>query len=318
VGYLLLLPAAASAVVTVFFWALARPRVVRLRLESRNGAGREGFRAAPVGLLGLLSQATARARAALPKTQAGKAVLKVAAAAIAVAGYVGLDHLATKAGWPNLLPYLLLLLIALLFGVPPFLAGTVEEGSEREHRGVPRGKPPTPYAGEATIPAKVYEGDSHEVFVRLEPSAFLLPHEFDEGARPGEAKVPLLLKVPLPKGREAYLEAELLAAGVEVRGDMKQQQPLSQSVLTYRWNCYFKDSGRLTVTLVFRVATPTRCKEVASFRHEVLVAKLDHMTKRQVWLVAVAAGLVTFVSTVLTILDRLHLLGGGTKLPGTP
>jgi hypothetical protein len=282
-------------------------------MEIHSRAGRRTISAVPTGLLVWFSQAGDEARYWLFESPGARVVIIVAVAAIGLAGYFGFNFLAKTAGWPDFSGVFVLLLLALL---AVWLIYSFSSSWDRGGGLVMGALPVIRYAGEATLPAKVYEGDSREVSLSLIPSAFLLPDEHDEGALAGQGKVRLALDVPLPEYGGGYLETELLAAAVKVDGDKKQRQPLTRGALVYRWSCFFDNSGRHALTLVFRVGTPARSKEIATFRHEVLVAKLDHMTKRQVWLISVAAGLVTFVSTVLTILDKLHLLGGGPKPPG--
>jgi hypothetical protein len=61
------------------------------------------------------------------------------------------------------------------------------------------------------------------------------------------------LKVPPGNNLDQFLEAELLAAGLTAAGERKQRSALTLGKLSYRWNCYFPNSGHHTIALVFRL-----------------------------------------------------------------
>lgn len=58
--------------------------------------------------------------------------------------------------------------------------------------------------------------------------------------------------VPGSKNKSNYLEIELQAAGMSIRGDYKQRQSLNSLTLSYRWNANFSKAGTHVVNVLFR------------------------------------------------------------------
>ncbi len=163
------------------------------------------------------------------------------------------------------------------------------------------------YVGEAALPMKVYVGDSHSISINLKPT-FGIPQTGAEPLRIQDTKSGKLVTVQILRdgSLQQFLEIELLAAGLEVGGEKKQRQTLTSQTLSYRWNCYFPNSGNHTLSLILRLVSPSGTIELGAIQHSIKVVKLDHLTQRQVWLIASLAGI---VSGGLAIAEVLHQLG---------
>jgi len=163
------------------------------------------------------------------------------------------------------------------------------------------------YVGEAALPMKVYVGDSHSISINLEPIFGIL----QTGAEPlhiqdTKSGKSVAVQILRDGSLQQFLEIELLAAGLEVGGEKKQRQTLTSQTLSYRWNCYFPNSGNHTLSLILRLVSPSGTIELGAIQHSIKVVKLDHLTQRQVWLIASLAGI---VSGGLAIAEVLHQLG---------
>lgn len=163
------------------------------------------------------------------------------------------------------------------------------------------------YAGEAALPMKVYVGDSHSISINLESTSGILQTGAEQ-LRIQDTKSGKLVAVQILRDSslQQFLEIELLAAGLEVSGEKKQRQTLTSQTLSYRWNCYFPNSGNHTLSLILRLVSPSDTIELGAMQHSIKVVKLDHLTQRQVWLIASLAGI---VSGGLVIAELLHQLG---------
>jgi hypothetical protein len=163
------------------------------------------------------------------------------------------------------------------------------------------------YAGEAVLPRKVYAGDSHSISINLNPAFWIPPTGTEplriQDTRSGKSIVVQILR---DGSLEQFLEIELLAAGLTVDGGKKQRQPLTSQPLPYCWNCYFPNSGNHRLSLILRLVSSSGTIELGVIPHSIKVVKLDHLTQRQVWIMASLAGI---VSGGLAIAEVLHQLG---------
>lgn len=163
------------------------------------------------------------------------------------------------------------------------------------------------YVGEAALPMKVYVGDSHSISINLKPTFGTL----QTGAKPFRTQdtksgKSVAVQILRDGSLQQFLEIELLAAGLEVGGEKKQRQTLTSQTLSYRWNCYFPNSGNHTLSLILRLVSPSGTIELGAIQHSIKVVKLDHLTQRQVGLIASLAGI---VSGGIAIAEVLHQLG---------
>ena len=163
------------------------------------------------------------------------------------------------------------------------------------------------YDGNGRFPKKVYEGDSRNVTISLRPS-FYLPKRDGEplivhDTREGKS---ITLQFLRGTGDKEYLEIELLTAGFSTEGEKKQRRLLNSNALEYQWNCYFPNSGNHALGLAIRLISPPNELQIGFIEHSVRVAKLDHLTKRQVWILASLTGIIT---GGLAIAETLHGFG---------
>ncbi len=164
------------------------------------------------------------------------------------------------------------------------------------------------YVGQAMLPKKVYEEDSHNITVNLKPS-FNMPSKDHNKfcVRDNKSGKSFVIQIVKNSRLKQFIEIELLAAGFEIDGEKKQQQSFSMKTLSYCWNCYFPNSGNHTLSLIIRLLSPSKAIEVGAIQHSIKVAKLDNLTKRQVWLIASLAGLVSGGLTIAEVFRRLGL-----------
>ena len=165
------------------------------------------------------------------------------------------------------------------------------------------------YNGWAHIPLKVYEGDSYNITIDLRPSV-RRTSESVSSIRFQRMKdrddVSLNLNILRHSGQQEFLELEILAAGFTVGGDKKQKQILTADSLRYQWNCFFENSGCHTFAVAFRVISGSDILEIGRVEQSIRVVKIDHLTQRQVWVLATVAGI---VSGGLAILEVMRTLG---------
>lgn len=165
---------------------------------------------------------------------------------------------------------------------------------------------PVCYVGEAGLPRKVYEGDSHSISIGLKPSSRAVTTDAQPlDIQDARGDTSIWLRIHRDSRLRQFLEIELLAAGLEIDGERRLRQDLSLPSLSYHWSCYFPNSGNHTLTLILRLVRPSATIELGTIEHKVRVVKLDHLTKRQVWLLAALAGIVSGGLAVAEALSRL-------------
>lgn len=162
------------------------------------------------------------------------------------------------------------------------------------------------YYGLANIPLKVYQGDSYNITLNLHPSirAAINSEGKIRANRQGDDKLNITLSVS--GTAKQHLEVEMVAAGFTVAGELKQKQSLLSDTLNYQWNCFFEKSGTHSFALVFRVVeNPDFISHVGRIEQTIKVAQVDHLTQRQVWVLATIAGVLSGVLTLAEILKNL-------------
>jgi len=162
--------------------------------------------------------------------------------------------------------------------------------------------------GRANLPHKVYEGDSKNIKIDLQPLEKIFPtHPPPLQVKESDDGLSLTLTLPSPTGPNAQIEFELIAAGFEIGGETKQRQVLASNMLRYQWNCYFPNSGSHDFTLVARLINSRRAVEIGRLERAIRVVKLDHLTQRQVWTLATLAGIVSGGLAIAKILKELRV-----------
>jgi hypothetical protein len=164
------------------------------------------------------------------------------------------------------------------------------------------------------LPKQVYTDDSKNVSVELNQGPFLDEVTSSKILSVGdtESGKPITLQIQQDYDGDQFIEIELLAAGVIISGEVKQRQKITVPTLYYRWNCCFKTSGHHEMFLIFRLVNPSDIIELGVVEHRVRVTKLDHMTQRQVWLIA---SILTIISGIFGVIQVVSKLGMGGKLP---
>jgi len=163
------------------------------------------------------------------------------------------------------------------------------------------------FHGNALIPQKVYESDSKNIKIDLHPTDDVKqPEQSPLQFRVSDDGLSLTLNIPAKINSEAQLEFELIGAGFEIGGEKKQRQSLAGQHLHYQWSCYFPNSGSHAFIIVARLINTRETTELGRLERTITVAQLDHLTKRQVLILATLAGV---VSGGLAIFEVLHNLG---------
>ena len=178
-------------------------------------------------------------------------------------------------------------------------------GAEDEHTDSPRRI--LAYYGLISLPEKVYENDSQNISIDLRP-AFDIQSLAGEHLRIRNVRIgkSITLSFEQQDSQDHFLEVEFLGAGISIDGEKKQRQKAASKNLVFKWNCYFGNSGDHIVDLTFRVVTLNDMIELGSIQHKVKVVKLDHLTQRQVWILAALAAT---ISGVVVGAEALHQIG---------
>jgi hypothetical protein len=163
------------------------------------------------------------------------------------------------------------------------------------------------YYGLANIPLKVYQGDSYNIILNLH-LGIRTPTSGVEKVNVNRQGDKINLTVTASGTTKQYLEVEMMAAGFIVAGELKQKQPLFSNSLQYQWNCFFEKSGTHSFALVFRVVeNPDFVSHVGRVEQTIKVAQIDHLTQRQVLVLATSAGILSGVLTLAEILKNLGI-----------
>ncbi|HLV99410.1 MAG TPA: hypothetical protein VKT82_12120 [Ktedonobacterales bacterium] len=188
-------------------------------------------------------------------------------------------------------------------------------------------KPSTPqsgirtlqYLGTVTVPKKIYTNISQNVALVLKlksntpealPEMLTVQNITNLPTLPQSDSGEGIVAVTVQKNddSEQFLEAEMIAAGVTVSGDLKQRQSLALQTLAYRWGCLFPNSGDQALTLVVRVIHSSGSWEIGTIPHTIKVTQIANLTARQLSMIGWISGAAGFISTVLGIASTLHLV----------
>jgi hypothetical protein len=172
------------------------------------------------------------------------------------------------------------------------------------------------YIGDVILPRKVYVGDSSNISINLRRIRSILSvveEKFSSQDKSGGKFITLQIR------EDAILEIELQAAAL-VFGSEKKKQKLSVSSrenLSYRWNCYFPNSGKQLINLIFNVLRSSDTFEtlpLGIIEHTIKVVQFAFLTQRQVKILAALIAIVGVIGTVIGIVLQIpslfHLFGG--------
>lgn len=170
-------------------------------------------------------------------------------------------------------------------------------------------RPVSRFDGRLVFPKRIYEGDSQNVemafqrnFSVAEMSHKLYHVKMTEGSRS------MTLSTPEHAECEYFVEIDLVAAGIVIDGEKKQRQSLESSRLDYTWSCHFPNSGNHTVMFQISVISPSSTIELGAVEYKIRVVRIDSLTKRQVWIVAVILGIISGGAALAGALHQLGLL----------
>ena len=162
------------------------------------------------------------------------------------------------------------------------------------------------YTGELKMPRKVYMDDSHSISINLKPTFEISPNDdiplFILNSMSCE---PIVMQIPMNSSSEQFIEIELLASGFTIDGEKKQRQSLTSQTLSYYWNCYFPNSADHTLSLILRLVSTSGTIPIGDIQHTIKVVKLDHLTQRQIRLMALLASIISGGFAIAEILHRL-------------
>lgn len=160
--------------------------------------------------------------------------------------------------------------------------------------------------GMLRLPKQVYEGDSFIISMTLDPVAHtnkksdepsIIIRTREDGVMSVAATWPSDIK-------SGILHVKLVCAGIEIVPARPEEQRLNLERLVYRWSCACPNSGEheLSLEFSFNESFAFLSKQ---FDHRVRVVRVDHLTKRQVWVLAALGGVVSFLLSVATIIGSL-------------
>lgn len=169
------------------------------------------------------------------------------------------------------------------------------------------------YVGDATLPKKVYVGDSANLSIDLRRVRRLLSgieETLSSRDKEGGKFITLLIR------EDATLEVELQAAALVFDSEKKKQEQrvASKQKLSYRWNCYFPNSGKQCITLIFNVLRSSLDNiELGVIEYTIKVVQFASLTQRQVKILSSVLAIAVFVATVIGIVTSfptlLHIFG---------
>lgn len=161
--------------------------------------------------------------------------------------------------------------------------------------------------GKAKIPVKVYENRGEHISIVLnktsENESRSLQSFKYENNKEGKSITAQIEDDGIDSNK---LKIEVQAACIEVKGESTQFQPLSSSTLSYHWNFGFPTSGNYTINFIFSNITPSGTTEIGTMEHGIKVVRLDHLTARQILILATLA---TALSGMVTFAVAMNKLG---------
>jgi hypothetical protein len=151
------------------------------------------------------------------------------------------------------------------------------------------------------IPTKLYEGDSAQMVLK-----FPWNKPFNKGERQFFSVEYFFNH---HKSDAPSLEIEVQAAGLEVKGEPVQRYSLLSLPVVYTWNIAAKNSGEYEMGIVMRFyGHPGNPPTMTVSTHKIKIAKIDSLTKRQLWLVTGLFGMITAILGVIQTLVSLKVI----------
>ena len=179
----------------------------------------------------------------------------------------------------------------------------------RHHATRPATRLTPAFYGQATLPKRIYEGDSHNINIDLKHGLWKPAGVASKSLQIKDTELGKSIALQLPQDNtfNEFLEIELIAAGLTIDGEKKQRQPLTSQTLSYGWNCYFPNSGNHAFALEISLIRASDKIKLGAIEHTIKVVKLDDLTKRQVWVLALIAGAISGGLAIAEALRRLNM-----------
>ncbi len=163
--------------------------------------------------------------------------------------------------------------------------------------------------GSLFLPSSITESTTKKVTATFYASEHL-PQSFVEHLKKDG------MAARIDKAEAMQVRAELLAPGVEISGDAKQDKPLDSEAIPFEWFCRFKDRGTYEVTVRFAVLDPQSVvTSVGEVRKRIEVTTPGGMTQRWVWIAGLISGTVAFIGGVLAIIGFFRKKGTVAPAP---
>ena len=153
------------------------------------------------------------------------------------------------------------------------------------------------FEGSVCIPRRVYEGDSHVFSLELVPH---VSYHFDKNPTVELDNDKDKLSLTISWHKECSLKVSLVSPAMAVKNIEKEQQSLGIKSLSFGWHCYFPNSGdHIVVIAVDLYGKPGEESFHQKHRVErrIKVVRIDHLTKRQVWVLASIGSLAALALT---------------------
>ena len=153
------------------------------------------------------------------------------------------------------------------------------------------------FEGSVCIPRRVYEGDSHVFSLEFVPH---VSYHFDKNPTVELDNDKDKLSLTISWHKECSLKVSLVSPAMVVKNIEKEQQSLGIKSLSFGWHCYFPNSGdHIVVIAVDLYGKPGEESFHKKHRVErrIKVVRIDHLTKRQVWVLASIGSLAALALT---------------------
>lgn len=172
------------------------------------------------------------------------------------------------------------------------------------------------YAGGIVLPERIYEGDSQNVQISLKNSGYLNLSQAEADNLLEHEKYCFIVSSERIRGESSkdFLKIEFLAGGFNIDGEKKQQQNLSSQILSFRWSCYFPNSGNHDFTLTLKLLESTDSNSndfpvwLGDIEHKVRVMKLGGLTKLQMSQLSVIISVIGIVVSISSLPSLIKIL----------
>lgn len=171
-----------------------------------------------------------------------------------------------------------------------------------------KGGPPSPALnGKIYYFQKVYENDSKNFRVELAWQDYQWLEE-SHTMFPAESGAEITLELARMLKSDPTVEVELQAAGITLAPGATITHKLIKNPTRYDWNCFFSNSGRHTVNLIFKQKSGKQEHVLATHALDINVFRFWFFTKRQLQACAIMGFLLSVALARNDILPWLEAL----------